>query len=284
MARVEFVHLAAEPAAPMRAVAAARALARVGLRGDRYASGRGYWQGNRVARDLTLVEAEALEALAAEQGIELEPGATRRNVTTRGVRLNELAGRLFWVGDVLCRGAELCEPCAYLERLLGQPVLRPLVHRGGLRAELLTDGTIGVGDVVEPAVELAGVGIVVLRGGKVLLGRRLGDPGRGTWSFPGGKPLERESLLDCARRELEEETGLRAEAGWLVGETLDAFPESRSLYRTRFVRVEQVRGEPAAREPEKTEAWSWHDWRTLPEPLFRPVASLVASGYDPIPA
>ena len=78
----------------------------------------------------------------------LAPGATRRNVTTRGVRLNELVGRRFWVGEVLCQGRQLCEPCRHLAELIGEPILKPLVHRGGLRADVILGGRIQAGDTV----------------------------------------------------------------------------------------------------------------------------------------
>src|SRR5205823_13063516 len=110
--------------------------------GDRYASGNGHYRDDRVSRDLTLVEAEVIEALARDHGIELAPGELRRNVTTRGVRLDDPLGRSFLVGEVLCRGTWLCEPCQYLVDLTGKPLLRPLVHRGGLRADVLRGGWI----------------------------------------------------------------------------------------------------------------------------------------------
>ena len=197
------------------------------------------------------------------------------------MRLNALSGRSFWLGGVLCRGAELCEPCRHLEELTGKPLLRPLVHRGGLRARLLTSGTIRVGDTLEPAEELDGVGVLVVRDGRVLLGRRLAPHGRGTWAPPGGKPLDGESTLACALRELHEETGLDASGPRVVHETLDGFPESRLVFRTRFVQMEDASGEPRVREPDRSGEWRWHEWSSLPEPLFEPVASLVASGYDP---
>jgi MOSC domain-containing protein YiiM len=150
---VEAIHIAAAAGAPVRRVDAIRAIAGVGLEGDRYAEGRGHYQDERVSRDLTLIETEAVEALAREHAIELASGETRRNLTTRGVNLNELVGRRFWVGHVLCLGTRLCEPCQYLADLTGKPLLRALVHRGGLRADILRDGVIRVGDRVRPAGE-----------------------------------------------------------------------------------------------------------------------------------
>jgi MOSC domain-containing protein YiiM len=150
---LEHIHIAASAGAPVRAVEAVRAIAGLGLEGDRYAYGRGHYQDARVSRDLTLIEAEAIEALARKHGIELASGETRRNLTTRGISLNQLVGRRFWVGDVLCQGTRLCEPCQYLGDLTGKPLLRPLVHRGGLRADILRDGVIHIGDLVLPADE-----------------------------------------------------------------------------------------------------------------------------------
>ena len=140
-----------EPALREPVVEIVNAVAGVGLDGDRYAYGRGHYQDDRVSRDVTLIEAEALEALAREHGIGLAVGETRRNLTTRGISLNDLVGRRFWVGDVLCQGTRLCEPCQYLADLTGKPLLRPLVHRGGLRADILRGGVIRRGDRVRPA-------------------------------------------------------------------------------------------------------------------------------------
>jgi MOSC domain-containing protein YiiM len=102
----------------------------------------------RTGKDLTLIEAEALEALAADTGIELSHQESRRNVLTRGVRLNDLVGRRFRVGEVECLGVVLNEPCDHLQGLTKPGVLKGLVHRGGLRADVLRGGTIAVGDDV----------------------------------------------------------------------------------------------------------------------------------------
>jgi ADP-ribose pyrophosphatase YjhB (NUDIX family) len=126
----------------------------------------------------------------------------------------------------------------------GKPLLRPLVHHGGLRPLLLTGGVIGLGDAVEPAEKLDGVGVVAVRHGKVLVGRRHAPPGCGTWSFPGGKPHRGESPVACALCELHEETGLEARSGRVVREHVNGFPESRLVFRRRFVEVEDATGEP----------------------------------------
>ena len=143
------IHVTAGGGDPMQPVERVRAIAGVGLEGDRYALGTGHYSPDpKVDRQITLIAAEEIDRLAAELGIELAPGETRRNVMTRGVDVNALVGRRFRIGSVECQGTRLCEPCAYLEGLLGRPVLEPLVHRAGLRAQLLTDGEIALGDEV----------------------------------------------------------------------------------------------------------------------------------------
>jgi 8-oxo-dGTP diphosphatase len=139
---VEAIHIASMAGRPTRALESVRATPGVGLEGDRYGSGTGHFRDTRVSRDLTLVEAEVIEALAKDHGIALGPGETRRNITTRHIRLKDLVGRRFWVGEVLCEGTRLCEPCQYLVDLTGKPLLRPLTHQGGLRADILRGGHI----------------------------------------------------------------------------------------------------------------------------------------------
>lgn len=124
-------------------VARVRVIAGRGLEGDRYAAGIGTWSDYpvRTGIDLTLIEAEVLEAVG------LTGAAARRNLVTRGVRLNDLVGKRFRVGEVECYGDRLCEPCAHLERLTRLSP-RALAHRGGLRADVLNGGEIAVGDAV----------------------------------------------------------------------------------------------------------------------------------------
>lgn len=148
---MEFIHIAPTSGVRMTAVGRVRAIAGVGLEGDRYAQRSGHWSPDtKVDRDLTLVAAEEIDRLADWFDIVLEPGETRRNVTTRGIDVNSLVGRRFRVGNVVCEGTRLCEPCQYLTDTIGQPILEPLVHRAGLRAVILTDGEIALGDEVVP--------------------------------------------------------------------------------------------------------------------------------------
>jgi MOSC domain-containing protein YiiM len=147
--RVEAIHIASAKGAPVTALERVRAVANVGLDGDRYSNQAGTWSDDHnVDRDITLIEAEVIEDLAATFGIVLAPGESRRNITTRGIRLNDLVGRRFRVGDVECEGTRLCEPCQYLTDLLGKPILKPLAHRAGLRAKILSTGEISVGAAV----------------------------------------------------------------------------------------------------------------------------------------
>jgi MOSC domain-containing protein YiiM len=128
------------------------ALAGVGLRGDRYATTTGTYSGTGAdARDVTLIEREAIDAVRSEDGgIDVREELTRRNLVTEGVALNHLVGRTFRVGDVRMRGVRLAEPCAYLEQLTALPGVRAaFVHRGGLRAEILDDGELRVGDAID---------------------------------------------------------------------------------------------------------------------------------------
>lgn len=133
--------LAGEAEGRLERTQTANAIAGRGLAGDRYADGRGTFGPGR-GYELTLVEAEVLDEVA------LGWEDARRNVVTRGVQLNALVGRRFRVGDVECIGRRLAEPCAHLERLTRPGLLRPLVHRGGLRADIVTGGLLRVGDEI----------------------------------------------------------------------------------------------------------------------------------------
>jgi MOSC domain-containing protein YiiM len=147
--RVEAIFVAERAGSLPRAIDEAELLPGRGVRGDRYFAGEGEFSHlPGSGRDLTLIEAEAVEALAAEHGIEIEPAEARRNVLVRGVDLNGLVGERFFVGEVECRGDRRCDPCSHLEKLTRPGVLRGLVDRGGLRADVLGRGTIRVGDPI----------------------------------------------------------------------------------------------------------------------------------------
>jgi MOSC domain-containing protein YiiM len=149
--RVLGIYTAPAEGAPMVAHESIAALAGRGLAGDRYAIEAGTYSGTRLEdaqRAITLFARETLDAVAAEHGIVLRPEETRRNLLVEGVPLDDLLGVTFTVGDVPLRGVDLAHPCRYLEGLTQPGVLRALVDRGGLRCEILADGTITVGDPV----------------------------------------------------------------------------------------------------------------------------------------
>jgi MOSC domain-containing protein YiiM len=141
--RVEAINIGPPKQLPS-AVERAAAHAGKGLVGNRY-----YFEnGAKPGRALTLIAAEALDAMAAEHGIEISAAESRRNVLTRGIDLNALVGSRFRVGEVECMGIEPCEPCSHLESMTQPGVIKGLVHRGGLNADIVTDGEIAVGDEV----------------------------------------------------------------------------------------------------------------------------------------
>ena len=148
------IYVAPTEGAPMEARAEVRAIAGKGLEGDRYAVEAGTYSGRRIEdsqRAVTLIEREAVESAVEQYGVELGEGETRRNLVTTGVALNHLVGHEFTVGGVRLRGFDLSHPCAYLEEQTRGGVRKMLVHRGGLRAEILSDGPIRVGDAIRPA-------------------------------------------------------------------------------------------------------------------------------------
>jgi len=149
--KIVAIHIVAEKGQLPVAVPAVNAIAGKGLEGDRYFRKRGtFSETPGSGREVTLIEAEALEGLAHEYGIELSAAESRRNLLTRGVALNHLVGRTFKAGGVTLRGTRLCEPCKHLEKLAGKPgTLKGLIHRGGLRAEIMADGVIRTGDTLE---------------------------------------------------------------------------------------------------------------------------------------
>ena len=143
------IHLAKTGGAPMESISQTLAVAGKGLQGDRYYEGVGTYSDHPGSgREVTLIEIEALEALKRDYDIEIAPAQARRNLVTRAVALNHLVGREFTVGKVRLRGMRLCDPCAHLEKLSARGALRGLIHRGGLRADILSGGIIRVGDAI----------------------------------------------------------------------------------------------------------------------------------------
>ncbi|HEY8722318.1 MAG TPA: MOSC domain-containing protein [Gaiellaceae bacterium] len=142
---VEGLLVAPDAEAPLARLKSVEAIAGRGLDGDRYANGRGTFSTTGRGYELTLVEAEVLDS------VDLSWEQARRNIVTRGVSLNALVGRRFAVGSVECIGRRLAEPCSHLEKLARPGLLRPLVHRAGLRADIIVGGTITVGDEISAA-------------------------------------------------------------------------------------------------------------------------------------
>jgi MOSC domain-containing protein YiiM len=146
--KVESIHIASAATGPVQALDQATLIPGVGIEGDRYALKQGTFFKPEPDFELTLIEAEAIEALQREYGVELAPSEARRNIVTRDVPLNHLVGKEFAIGEVRVRGIRLCEPCDHLQRVTGKQLIKGLRHRGGLRTQILTRGTIRVGDAV----------------------------------------------------------------------------------------------------------------------------------------
>lgn len=146
---VEGIYITPTASAVPKAVPSARAVPGRGLEGDRYFDGSGtYSQTPGAGRQLTAIDEAALRSLETDHGIKIEPGASRRNLTIRGADLPSLVGKRFWIGEVLCEGMRECPPCGHLESLSAPGVARALIHRGGLRMEIIQGGTIRVGDEI----------------------------------------------------------------------------------------------------------------------------------------
>ena len=155
--RVEAIRIARVAGAPMASVDRVAVHAGGGLEGDRYHKGTGEWSPSPGAgRGLTLVSADTLEEANRDNpGLNVAAVDTRRNVEVRGMDLEDLVGREFAVGTVRCVGIRLAEPCTYLEGLVGRPILRALSHKAGIRADILDDGEIAVGDPIVPGDRVA---------------------------------------------------------------------------------------------------------------------------------
>lgn len=148
MPAVKAIFITAKSAEPMQSVNSVEAVAGKGLSGDRKFRNPSHPKKDEPSREVTLIESEAVAGVNRDYAMRLDAIETRRNILTEGVALNHLVGREFTVGRVRLRGLELCEPCTHLEAMTRKGVMRALIHRGGLRAQILEGGVIKVGDPI----------------------------------------------------------------------------------------------------------------------------------------
>lgn len=145
------LYIAEQGGAPMQTLDTAELIPGVGIAGDRYATGKGHYSPVPAPdRQITLIEVETLEALARDYDLVLSAAECRRNVCTRGVPLNHLVGREFYLGDALLYGARLNVPCKYLEKVTGKKVFEALKHRSGLNCEIRRGARVKIGDRLQP--------------------------------------------------------------------------------------------------------------------------------------
>jgi MOSC domain-containing protein YiiM len=143
------IQIAANAGGRLAKVQEVKAIAGMGLEGDRYYARTGtYSKAHDESREATFIEAEALEALTRDYQVALTGAESRRNITTRGVALNHLVGKEFQAGDAVFRGIRLCEPCTHMEEVSGKQARKGLIHRGGLRAQIVKSGKLCVGDEI----------------------------------------------------------------------------------------------------------------------------------------
>jgi steroid delta-isomerase-like uncharacterized protein len=148
------IHITPKAGSPMESVLSVNAVAGRGLEGDRYFTGDGTFSDKEAAaadapsREATLVESESVDALNLQLGTNFSAGEMRRNVVTRGVALNHLVGREFQAGGVRLRGIRLCEPCDHLESLTRKGLKSVMLHRCGLRAQIIASGILQPGDAI----------------------------------------------------------------------------------------------------------------------------------------
>ena len=155
------IYVGPQREAPIQFVRKVQAITGKGLAGDRYAIGAGSYSQSKGIRDVTLIEVEGLWNFYRTSGVDLHPGLTRRNIVTEGIRLSGLVGSAFTIGPVSFLGLRPCPPCRHLAKLIGMPeVLHGHAHSGGIYAQVLSDGLIGIDDPVllsdscmAPAVE-----------------------------------------------------------------------------------------------------------------------------------
>lgn len=149
---VDGLHVVPRSFLPMRNMQHLKLLPGVGVDGDRHVTGEGFHSDRpEEGRQITFFEAETLDALKRDHGVELRADQHRRNVTTRGVPLNHLVGKRFRIGACVCEGTRLSTPCRHIEQITGLEIFELLLHRAGLNAKIITGGLIGLGDQITPA-------------------------------------------------------------------------------------------------------------------------------------
>ena len=147
--KVEGIYISPNRGEPTMLIDQAHVVPRMGIEGDRYFTRHGTRKADsKPGREITLIEMEAIEAICQEDGISITPDQTRRNIVTRGVSLNDLVGQHFKIGTIQLRGIRLCEPCNYLAGRTDPRILHSMAHRGGLRAEIISEGIIHINDVI----------------------------------------------------------------------------------------------------------------------------------------
>jgi MOSC domain-containing protein YiiM len=152
LGKVEAIYISPNRGEPTIYVEQVHVVPGMGIEGDRYFKRPRQGDDNvKPGREITLIEMEAIEAICQEDGIIIAPDQTRRNIVTRGVALNDLVGRLFKIGTINLRGIRLCEPCNYLASRTDLRILHSMVHRGGLRAEIISEGMIHINDIITTA-------------------------------------------------------------------------------------------------------------------------------------
>ena len=127
-----------------------------------------------------------------------------------------------------------------------------------------------------------GVGVLIFKNNKILLGKRKSSHGDGTWCPPGGHLEFNEELETCAARETLEETGIKIKNIKLIGTTNDIFKKENKHYITLHLLADYYSGEVKLMEPEKCEKWDWFSWNNLPKPLFTPIENLIKQGFNPL--
>lgn len=126
-----------------------------------------------------------------------------------------------------------------------------------------------------------GVGVIIIKDGRILLGKRKNAHGEGSWSFPGGHLEFNEAVEECAIREVKEETGISIKNLRQGTFTNDIFEKEEKNYVTLYMISDFAAGEVRIMEPDKCEKWEWFDWHNLPQPLFLPIQNLLKQNFNP---